>query len=79
MPRKKLTDKERSTYKNDFARQNYDRIALNTAKAEHIPARIDEAIAAGKAASRQAYIIDAIRQRLDADGIPPATDTEQTE
>ena len=56
----------------------YDQIALRAEKALHLPERIKAgATKAGK--STRGYLIEAITEKLDADGIPPATDTEQTE
>lgn len=56
--------------------ENTDLIRIHTRKADQIPQRIQQAVDAGKARSRQAYIIEAIQQRLDADGIPAADVSE---
>ena len=48
-----------------------DRIAqAHARKDEHISDRIAQAVAQGKDKSRQAYILNAVRARLDADGFP---------
>ena len=49
---------------------NTDRIEIKPRKELNIPARIQAAIDAGCADSRQEYIIDAISAALDRDGIP---------
>ena len=73
MPRLKKDKSEIWSYRNDFAREHYDTIRAQAQKADGIPARLDAAITAGKATSRQAYIIAAIKKQLDADGIPAPT------
>ena len=55
---------------NRWKNENTDRIQILPRKTEHIPERIQLAIDCGKAASRQAYIINAIREALKRDGIP---------
>lgn len=50
--------------------ENTDMVRFRTRKADHIPERIQIAVDAGKDKSRQAYIVNAVKQRLDADGIP---------
>ena len=47
-----------------------DRIEIQPRKELNIPARIQAAIDAGCADSRQEYIIDAISAALDRDGFP---------
>ncbi len=49
-----------------------DRITIEPRKLLQIPARIAAAVEAGRAASRQDYIIRAITEALDRDGIPEA-------
>ena len=49
-----------------------DRITIEPRKLLQIPARIAAAVEAGRAASRQEYIIRAITEALDRDGIPEA-------
>ena len=51
-------------------RENTDLIRIRARKEEHISERIQMAIEQGKAKSRQAYILDAIKKALEADGIP---------
>ena len=55
---------------NKWKSENTDRIQILPRKSEHIPERIQLAVDAGKAASRQAYILNSIREALDRDGIP---------
>lgn len=56
--------------------ENTDRIQILARKSDHLPERIQQAIDAGKAKSRQSYIIAAVKDALDRDGIP-APDTQQ--
>ena len=49
-----------------------DRIQILPRKEEQLPARIQQAVDAGLSKSRQSYIIEAVKARLDADGIPAA-------
>ena len=56
-------DKARDVaYKNDFARQTYDRLSINPKKEEGQRIR-EHAAAAGD--SVQGYILDAVRERMD--------------
>ena len=55
---------------NQWKNDKTDRIQILPRKEEFIPARIQAAIDAGKAGSRQAYILEAIREKLERDGIP---------
>lgn len=50
--------------------ENVERIVIKPRKADHISDRIQIAINRGIAKSRQAYILDAVKKTLDADGIP---------
>ncbi len=50
--------------------KNVERITIKPNRSEHISKRIQLAVDAGKAKSRQGYIIQAIKNQLDADGIP---------
>ncbi len=50
--------------------ENIEKITVKPHLDEHISERIQIAIDRGIAKSRQAYILDAIRMRLEADGIP---------
>lgn len=58
----------------EWQAQNVDKILLKPRKYEHLPERIQMAIESGKAKSRQEYIIGAVKQRLDVDGIPEMPD-----
>ena len=49
---------------------NVDRIVFETRKEKQFPARIAQAVEAGKAKSRQAYIISAVDAALERDGYP---------
>ena len=50
--------------------ENIERIVIKPRKADHISERIQIAIDRGLTKSRQAYILDAVKKTLDADGIP---------
>ena len=50
--------------------ENVERIVVKPRKADHISDRIQIAINRGITKSRQAYILDAVKKALDADGIP---------
>lgn len=64
--------KKSTATKNRWNTAHYDQIKLTAKKGERIPELLSVAIDRGIAPSRQAYIIDAIKQRLDADGISAA-------
>jgi len=51
-----------------------DMIKIRARKEERMPERIQMALDKGIAKSRQAYILDAIRKALEADGIPELKD-----
>lgn len=55
-------------------RENTDLIRVRARKEEHMNERIQIAIDRGITKSRQAYILDAVRKALDADGIPKIED-----
>lgn len=57
--------------------ENTERIQILPRKSEHISERIQLAIEQGKAKSRQAYILDAIKKALEADGIPTLEDSNE--
>ncbi len=57
-------------------RENTDLIRLRVRKEERLNERIQLAIEQGKAKSRQAYILDAIKKALEADGIPTIEDSD---
>ena len=50
--------------------ENVERIVIKPRKSDQITERIQIAIDRGIAKSRQAYILDAVKNALDADGIP---------
>ena len=50
--------------------ENIEKILIKPRRSEHISERIQLAIEQGKAKSRQAYIIEAVKKALEADGIP---------
>ena len=55
---------------NQWKAQNTDRIQILPRKEDHIPERIKLAVDSGKGKSRQDYIINAVKSKLDEDGIP---------
>ncbi|MCR4621717.1 MAG: hypothetical protein K5663_06505 [Clostridiales bacterium] len=59
---------------NEWKAANVTRINLEFRNDTHIAERISKAVEMGKAKSRQAYILDAIKKALDADGIPTLED-----
>ena len=58
-------------------RENTDLIRVRARKEEHINERIQLAIEQGKAKSRQAYLLDAVKKALEADGIPTLEDSDK--
>lgn len=54
----------------EWQKKNTDRIVIRVQKSRHLPERIQQAIDNGCGDSRQAYIIDAIIEKLERDGIP---------
>lgn len=60
----------------DWQSANVERILIKPNKRDCLSERIQQAIDAGKAKSRQSYIISAVKDALDRDGIP-APDTQQ--
>ena len=70
MPReKKRTQAQITAYANAYNKEHKDVIKANADKKDHLPERIAQAVQAGKAQSKQAYIIDAIKNRLESDGL----------
>lgn len=65
MPRKQNTKAI-----DEWQNEHIERILIKPRKEEHISERIQLAIEKGLARSRQAYILEAIRKALEADGIP---------
>ena len=55
-----------------YRAKSLDRIEVQARKELRFPDRIAAAVEAGRAASRQDYIIRAISEALDRDGIPEA-------
>ena len=74
MPSKQNT-KAITSWKKD----NIDIIRLEPKKSAHIPARVQLAVNAGKSTSRQAYILSAILEKLERDGIPVLEDASTSE
>ena len=62
--------KQNYALQNAWKRENTDRIQITPRKQLHLPERIAAAVEAGRAGSRQEYIIGAICERLERDGIP---------
>lgn len=64
----------------EWQEANTDLIRIRSRKTDQIPQRIQQAVDAGLSKSRQSYIIEAVKQRLAADGIPEpaANDPEGT-
>ena len=64
----------------EWQESNTDLIRIRSRKTDQIPQRIQQAVDAGLSKSRQSYIIEAVKQRLAADGIPEpaANDPEGT-
>ena len=54
--------------------ENVERIVIKPRKADHISERVQIAIERGITKSHQAYILDAVKKALDADGIPSLED-----
>ena len=59
--------------------EHVERIMIKPRKEERFSERIQMAIEKGCGKSRQAYILDAVRRALDADGIPMLGETENEE
>ena len=57
--------------------EHVERIMIKPRKEEHFSERIQLAVDKGCAKSRQAYILDAVRRALEADGIPMIEEEEQ--
>ena len=63
---------------NKWKQDKTERIQILPRKEEHLSERIQQAIDQGLSKSRQSYIIEAVKQRLAADGIPEPV-PEETE
>lgn len=61
--------RKKIAYNNELNRQTRDNILIQPRKDAELPRKIAEAIAAGKAASRTEYIVTAILEKLERDGI----------
>ena len=61
--------KHKQEYNDEYHKRVNDRIAIQIRKTERFPELLDKAISSGKASSRQAYIIAAVKRQLDEDGI----------
>ena len=57
--------------------EHVDRILIKPRKEEHFNERIQMAIDKGCGKSRQAYILDAVRKALEADGIPEIQESDK--
>ena len=62
----------------EWKKENTDLIQFRVRKHEHLPERVQQAVDEGFGKSRQAYMIEAIKTALAADGIPERQD-EQAE
>lgn len=61
-----------------WQKENTELIRIHVRKNEQLSERIAQAVEAGKDNSRQSYILNAVRTRLEADGFPkPDTAEEQ--
>ena len=61
----------------EWNRENTDLIRIRVRKKERLNERIQMAIEKGCGKSRQAYILEAVRKALEADGIPMIGEEEQ--
>ncbi len=55
---------------NRWQTENTDLIRIRPRKDDHLIERIQMAVEAGKTKSRQGFIIEAIKEKLERDGIP---------
>ena len=55
-------------YIDSWTKENTDRIVIKSRKSDDLPGRIQKAIDAGVSSSRQAFIIEAVRDRLEKEG-----------
>ena len=62
---------------NEWKAAKVTRINLEFRNDTHIVERINKAVEMGKAKSRQAYILDAVKKALEADGIPTLEDSKE--
>lgn len=61
--------RKKMLYDNEYNRRTLDRIVIQPQKKLNIPARLDEAVKQGKAKSKTLYIMDALLDRLEKDGL----------
>lgn len=54
----------------EYQKANNEQILIKPRKADRISERIQVLIERGKTTSKQAYIIQAVKDQLDADGVP---------
>ena len=54
----------------EYQKANNEQILIKPRKEDRISERIQELIKQGKTPSKQAYIIQAVKNQLDADGVP---------
>ena len=55
---------------NRWQTENTDLIRIRPRKDDHLIERIQRAVESGKTKSRQGFIIEAIKEKLERDGIP---------
>lgn len=65
MPISEESRKKQIAYNDQYIKTVLDRIVVKPRKEERIPERIQSAIDAGHASSRQAFIIAAIKEKLE--------------
>lgn len=59
----------------EYQKTNNEQILIKPRKEDRISERIQVLVKQGKATSKQAYIIQAVKNQLDADGVPIDFDT----
>ena len=69
MPLSEQAKKHKQAYNDEYHKLKNDRIAIMPRKEERFPELLDKAIALGKAPSRQAYIIAAVKKALKEDEV----------
>lgn len=74
-----MTKKQNIKAIEEWNRENTDLIRIRARKKEHLNERIQMAIDKGCGKSRQAYILDAVRKALEADGIPEIEEKKESE
>ncbi|MBR1820560.1 MAG: hypothetical protein IJ769_02945 [Clostridia bacterium] len=71
-----MASKQSSKASSKWQANNVDRIVVKPRKRERLAERIQIAVDRGLAKSRQAYILNAVMARLEADGIPKVEQNE---